>query len=52
MHFPLRGEAIVKTRELRDLMQVTPGPNKHESLLIVNRNFSQQDQHVLTLGPE
>jgi hypothetical protein len=24
MHFPLRGEAIVRTRELRDLVQATP----------------------------
>lgn len=38
MHFPLRGEAIVRTRELRDLVQATPGPNKHETLLIDKRN--------------
>jgi hypothetical protein len=38
MHFPLRGEAIVRIRELRGLMQATPGPNKHESLLIETRN--------------
>jgi TDG/mug DNA glycosylase family protein len=32
MHFPLRGEAIVRIRELRSLVYATPGPNKHESL--------------------
>jgi TDG/mug DNA glycosylase family protein len=38
MHFPLRGEAIVRTRELRDLVQATPGPNKHERLSIAKTN--------------
>jgi hypothetical protein len=30
----LRGEAVVRIRELRDLVHATLGPNKHESLLI------------------
>lgn len=38
MHFPLRGEAIVRTRELRDVVQATPGPNKHEGLLVAKSN--------------
>ena len=37
MHFPLRGEAIVRTRELRDV-QATLDPNKHESVLVAKRN--------------
>jgi hypothetical protein len=34
----LRGEAIVRTRELRGLVQAALRPNKHESLLIEKRN--------------
>lgn len=36
--FSLRGEAIVRTRELRDLLHATLGPNKHERLLIEKRD--------------
>jgi TDG/mug DNA glycosylase family protein len=46
MHFPLRGEAIVRTRELRHLMQATPGPNKHESLLIEKRNSGRSQSNL------
>jgi hypothetical protein len=28
MHFPLRGEAVVRTRELRDVMQATLDQNQ------------------------
>ena len=38
MHFPLRGEAIVRTRELRDVVQATLDPNKHEGLLVAKSN--------------
>jgi hypothetical protein len=38
MHFPLRGEAIVRTRELRDVMQTTLDLNKHENFLVAKRN--------------
>ena len=30
MHFPLRGEAIVRTRELRDVAQATLDQSKRE----------------------
>jgi hypothetical protein len=30
-YFPLRGEAIVRTRELKDVLQATLALNKHES---------------------
>ena len=39
MHFPLRGEAIVRIRELRDLVQATLGRNKHESLVVEKRSI-------------
>jgi TDG/mug DNA glycosylase family protein len=38
MHFPLRGEAIIRTRELRDVMQTTLDLNKHENFLVAKRN--------------
>jgi TDG/mug DNA glycosylase family protein len=38
MHFPLRGAAIVRSRELRRLVQAAHGPNTHESLLIGKRS--------------
>jgi len=34
MHFPLRGEAIVRTRELQDVLQAAPDQSKRESLRV------------------
>ena len=34
MHFPLRGEAIVRTRELQDVLQAAPDQSRRESLRV------------------
>jgi TDG/mug DNA glycosylase family protein len=34
MHFPLRGEAIVRTRELEDVLQAAPDQSRRESLRV------------------